>query len=388
VSFVLRLCAVFSIVTSVGLGTAYAGNGTKPVAITKFDTAFRAALAKHKIPGAAYAIIEGEKITAVRTYGTRAKGKNLPVGESTVFRLASVSKTFSSELAAMLIAEGKLSWNDKVVDYVPNFRLKTAGHAEQLSIGHILSHSTGLLPNSYDVMLNDGWSMEKIIPRFKKLKPMCKPGKCYGYQNIVFSFIEPVLEKSTGKTFENLMRERLFKPLGLQNTTIGYDAFLQAPNRAAPHVLTKKGWHKTKVNTHYYTVSPAAGVNATVVDLAKWVRAQMGHNADVLNESLLKTVTTKRVKTKRELYRKVWRPHIDDAHYGYGWRIYNISGEDIILHAGGVAGFRSLISYSKDRNIGHVMLMNAESRSIDELGANFWASLIAEKPATIIAAGR
>ncbi|MFC3053077.1 serine hydrolase domain-containing protein [Kordiimonas pumila] len=354
-----------------------------------FDARFKLAVEENKIPGAAYAIIQNGQITKVETYGVRALGEKKPVTKDTVFRLASVSKTYTAELAAILVAEGKLSWDARVVDYVPGFHLKTPGHAEKLKVSHILSHSSGLTPNAYDIMLEDGWSLDKIVPRFQSLKPICAPGKCYGYQNIIFSLIQPVIEKTTGEHFETLMEDRIFKPLGLDHTTIGMDGYLAAKDRAEPHLLTKKGWYKTKVNNNYYAVSPAAGVNANVIDLAKWVQAQMGYGVTPIATGVIDAVTTKRTHTKRELYRKVWKPYVEDAYYGYGWRIYQIGGEDIILHAGGVAGFRSLVSYSKDRGIGQVILMNAESRSIEKLGADFWTALISELPTEQMAlAGR
>lgn len=371
-------------------GAAVASPMAESVTISGFDEKFRAAITEHKIPGSAYAIISGDDIVAAEGYGTRAVGAKLPVSKDTVFRLASVSKTFSAELAALLVAEGKFDWTDRVVDAVPEFRLRTPGHAERVQVGHLLSHSAGLMPNSYDNMLEDGWSLQKIIPRFKKLKPICKPGNCYGYQNIVFSFIEPVIEQSTGARFEDLMTERLFVPLGMDHSSMGLEGFLSEQDRAEPHVFTRRGWYRVTVKQDYYNVAPAAGVNASVEDMAKWVRAQMGHNSDVLNADLLDTVTEKRVRTRREMNKRVWRPHLKEAHYGYGWRIYNIGGEDIIMHAGGVSGFRTLIGYSKARNIGLVILMNAETRSIDKLGADFWAGITSE-PLTgsaSVAAGR
>jgi len=347
-------------------------------AIAGFDKKFQAAISEHNVPGAAFAIIKDGKVISAKGYGTRALGADLPVTGDTVFRLASVSKTFSAELAAMMVAEGKFNFDDRLSKYVPDFRLKTPGHAGKLKINHILSHTTGLTPNAYDNMLEDGWALTKIIPRFKRLKPMCGPGSCYGYQNIAYSFIEPVIEKATGERFEKLMQARIFQPLGMKDSSVGLEGYLSSANRAEPHVLTRNGWYRTSVKANYYTVAPAAGVNASIMDLAKWVRAQMGHNEEVLSAELLQTVTAKRVQTKREMRKRMWRPHLKDAYYGYGWRIYEIGGEDIVMHGGGVSGFRSLVGYNKERGIGHVMLMNAETRTIDKLGAEFWAAVTAE----------
>ncbi len=351
-------------------------------AITGFDQKFQYAVTENNVPGAAYAIIQDGKVIAAKGYGTRALGADLPVTSDTVFRLASVSKTFSAELAAMMVAEGKFSFDDKLSKYVPNFHLKTPGHARKIRLDNILSHTTGLTPNAYDNMLEDGWSLEKIIPRFKRLKAVCGPGNCYGYQNIAYSFIGPVIEKTTGDSFKHLVETRIFTPLDMRDSSVGLEGYLSSANRAAPHVLTRSGWYRTSVKPNYYTVAPAAGINASIMDLAKWVRAQMGYNNKVLGADLLKTVTKKRIRTKRELRKRMWRPYVSDAYYGYGWRIYQIGGEDIILHGGGVSGFRSLIAYSKEHDIGLVMLMNAETRTIDKLGAEFWAEVTREPAAS------
>ncbi|MBV1900129.1 MAG: beta-lactamase family protein [Kordiimonadaceae bacterium] len=360
-------------------------------AVNSFDAKFTVAVAKHKIPGAVYTIIEGTDISRQGAVGTRAVGARLPVSKNTVFRIASVSKTFSAELAALLISEGKFSWDDTVIDAVPSFKLQSKGHAARVKVKHLLSHSVGLTPNSYDNMLEDGWTLDKIIPRFGTLKPICKPGTCYGYQNIAFSFIQPIIEKSTGASFESLMQDRLFNPLEMGDSSMGLEGFLSEADRAEPHVYSRKGWHRVTVKPHYYNVAPAAGVNASAEDMAKWVRAQMGYNKDILPEILLETVTAKRVKTRREMRKRNWRPHLKEAHYGYGWRIYKIGGEEIIMHAGGVSGFRSLIGYSKKRRVGLVIMMNAETRSINQLGSEFWASLVAEPVASgarTVTAGR
>lgn len=351
-------------------------SASEDAAIAGFDSKFTESAEKNNVPGSAYAIIKDGKVIAAKGHGKRALGAELNVTADTVFRLASVSKTFTAELAAMLVAEGNFTWNDPLHKYVPDFRLSNPGHAKQLKIGHVLSHTTGLTPNAYDNMLEDGWSLEKIMPRFQRLKPMCKPGSCYGYQNIAYSFIEPVIEQTTGEDFHGLMVDRIFVPLGMRDSSIGLEGYLSSANRAEPHKLTRRGWYRTVVKSNYYDVAPAAGINASIMDLAKWVRAQMGYNQDVLSPELIKTVTEKRIRTVRETRKRAWRKLVKGAHYGYGWRIYDLGDEELILHGGGVSGFRSIIAYSPSRGIGLVMLANAETRSLDQLAANFWATVV------------
>lgn len=340
--------------------------------LLNYDKVFKAGMKEKKIPGAAYAIIEMGAPLRTGTYGTRAKGKNLPVTENTVFRLASVSKTFSASLIAMLVEEGHLSLETKVSPFVPAFQLKKKGHVEKLELRHLLSHTVGLTPNSYDNMIEDGWDLPKILPRFKRLSPMCGPGACYGYQNIAFSLVEPIVENTIGGQFETLMQQRILTPLGMKNASLGLDGYLAQTDRADPHVNTRRGWYRTKVKPNYYHLAPAAGVNASIMDMVKWVESYLGWYPEVVSPGVIDMVTEKRVRTRRELYKRQWRPYLEDAHYGLGWRIYDFGDHEIVMHAGGVSGFRSIVSFSQEYGIGLVILMNAESRVIDDLTAQFW----------------
>lgn len=350
--------------------------GAQPV---DYDRLFKAGMQNKKIPGAAYAIIEMGEPLKTGVYGTRAKGKNLPVTEDTVFRLASVSKTFSASLVAMLVEEGQLSLDTKVSRFVPAFQLKTKGHAEQLELRHLLSHTVGLTPNSYDNMIEDGWDIPKILPRFKKLSPVCRPGTCYGYQNIAFSLVEPIVEDTIGAEFDDLIQNRILTPLGMTSASVGLDGYLAQTDRADPHVNTRRGWYRTKVKPNYYRLAPAAGVNASIKDMTKWVESYLGWYPEVVSPGVIEMVTEKRVRTKRELYKRQWRPYLEDAHYGLGWRIYDFGDHEIVMHAGGVSGFRSIVSFSKEYGVGLVILMNAESRVIDDLTAQFWDTQFKER---------
>ncbi|CAM5204973.1 serine hydrolase [Alishewanella longhuensis] len=129
------------------------------------------------------------------------------------------------------------------------------------------------------------------------------------------------------------------------------------------------------VNESYYRFAPAAGVNASAIDLGYWLIAQLGYNPDVLNEDQLKQITSKRVRTVRDLRRRLWREHITDAHYALGWRVYQFGQEQLVYHGGWVQGFRAELAYSKERELGLVILLNAESNVVAELSTYFWSTM-------------
>mgnify|MGYP001222098287 CR=1 FL=1 len=341
-----------------------------------FDAYFREQLTRAGVPGGAYAIVEGGRVVKMGSYGVRRLGGTAPVDEHTVFRLASVSKTFAAGLSARLVEERKFSWEDRINQYVPDFRFRTPEYSRDLQVQHILSQSSGLIPNAYDNLLEANVPLPKIISKFSDLDPYCAPGECYGYQNVLYSLIQPVMEQATASSYEQLMQEEIFAPLGMEDASVGLEGFLSSPNRATPHIKTRSGWKVGRVDPSYYSVLPAAGVNASVVDLAKWLSAQLGYEPEVLTPEMLATLTEPRVRTQRELRRRGWRNYIEDAYYGLGWRIYHFGTEELVYHSGWVSGFRADVAYSRRHNIGLVILLNAESNVISDLSTHFWSAIL------------
>ncbi len=339
-----------------------------------FDQHFRETLTEHGVPGGAYAIVRGGQIEKVGTFGVRRVGDPAPVTADTVFRTASVSKTFAAQLTSLLVAENRLRWEDPITDYLPEFRLKNLVDTHQLQLQHLVGQSTGVVSNAYDNLLNANQPLERILPQFAQLEPLCQPGTCYTYQNVLFALVGPAIEQSTGQRYEDVLAARLFQPLGMRKTSTGREAFLAEPNRAAPHVRRARGtiWTPVEVAESYYLVPPAAGVNANVLDLARWLIAQLGYRPDVLSPAVIQPLKEKRVRTLRDLRRGSWRDLLSDAHYGLGWRIYSVGEEDLFLHSGWVRGFVADISYSRDRKTGLVVLLNGESRALSEITTGFW----------------
>lgn len=341
----------------------------------EFDRYFEQQLAEHLIPGGVYAIIEGDQIVRVRGIGVRARGSEDTVDPYTVFRIASVSKTFAAGLAAVLADQGHFSWDDPVINYVPDFSFRSPRFNQGLQVEHLLSQSTGVMPNAYDNLIEANVLPDRIIPHFKKIDPMCNPGDCYGYQNVLFSLIEPIVQQTTQKDYTTLMQELIFTPLQMPTASVGMDPFMATENKALPHVRARGGWYQSTVVPSYYRFAPAAGVNASAMDLSHWVMAQLGHYPDVMPEHILAHITDKRVRTSRDLRRGHWRQFIQDAHYALGWRVYQFGDEELVYHGGWVRGFRADVAYSKDRQIGLVILLNAESNIVSELSTFFWSKV-------------
>lgn len=338
-----------------------------------FDRHFEQQLAEHQIPGGVYAIVEGNQIVRIRGVGVRARGSSDPVDPFTLFRIASVSKTFAAGLAAVLAEQGYFNWDDPVIHYVPDFSFRSARYSKALQVEHLLAQTTGVMPNAYDNMIEANVLPERILPHFRQLDPMCTPGQCYGYQNVLFSLIEPIVQQTTQKDYATLMQELIFDPLQMPTASVGMEPFMATENKAMPHVRARGGWYQSTVLPTYYRFAPAAGINASAMDLSHWVMAQLGHYPDVMPEHVLATITDKRVRTVRDLRRGHWRQFIRDAHYALGWRVYQFGDEELVYHGGWVRGFRADVAYSRDRQVGLVILLNAESNIVSELSTFFWS---------------
>ncbi|HEY5774683.1 MAG TPA: serine hydrolase domain-containing protein, partial [Xanthomonadales bacterium] len=245
-----------------------------PQMTSDYEAFFRQLIADRNYPGAAFAIVSRDQILHIATVGYTSTAKKQPIDQQTTFRLASVSKPFAAELVGLLVEDGVLNWDDPVTRYVPDFRIN--GDATQIRIRNLLGQSTGLIPHAYDNLLEDGKSMDSIWRKMSDLPYICDPGKCYGYQNSVFSLVDPVVKKATNLDYETLVSERIFKPLDMTTASVGFSAFVNNPNHAEPHARRKGQWKTIAVQPNYYRAAPAAGVNASILDMSKWLQAQLG----------------------------------------------------------------------------------------------------------------
>lgn len=347
-----------------------AGAQTEAALVGDFEQHFRTTIMEEQIPGAAFAVVSGGRIVWIATFGHTDLTLSRPVDEQTVFRLASVSKGFAATVAALLVRDGRLHWNEPVNRYVPDLRFQ--GSPDAITIHDILGQSTGFVSHAFDNLIEDGLSRDAIMRRFEELAPICAPGTCYTYQNSVFSLIEPVIESVGDAAYADVLHERIFRPLMMETASVGFDAYLQNSNRAEPHVKRHQSWRTAAVRPNYYQINSAAGVNASVLDMARWLIAQLGHHPEVIPPDVIEDVTTPRIRTIRDLNRRFWREHLSDAHYGLGWRIYRFGDDVLVYHGGWVSGYRAEAAFSRELDLGLVLLFNAESNVISELHARFW----------------
>ena len=333
------------------------------------------------IPAGALSVVNGPDNTYVKGFGVTKLKNGQRVNEYTRFRLASVSKTFAGSLTAKLAGQGKFSLDDPVSKFIPEFA--NTSYKDNLKVFHLLSHSSGLVPNAYDNLIESRMNYPDIVAKLLSVQPICQPGQCYGYQNVMFSLIDEVITSSTQMSYTRWLNEFIFSPLQMKNASVGYQPMVVDNNYAHPHVRGRNKWHTAKLKKNYYKVIPAAGVNASASDMAIWLKAQLGYYPSVLSKEELARQTRPYTQTKKELRRRVWKKHLKEAYYGLGWRIYNYDNETIYYHSGWVQGYRSDLVVIPHMNVGFSLVLNAETGLINELTTEFINRVLAYKQAQL-----
>ena len=318
-----------------------------------------------KTPGLAIAIVKDSTIVFMKAFGVRELGKKDSVNEHTVFRLASVSKCFAPVLTGLLVEQGILHWNDRVVSYLPDFALQTKEYTDSLTIRHVLSHTTGLPYHTYTNLVEEGMELSSMLALLKDVKLTGKPGQLYSYQNVAYSLIGAVVQSATGKSYEQMMNEKVFRPLQMYDASMSYSDMLLNTNVAHPHLLWKNGWKVTSINDTYYNVAPAGGINASISDMAQLIKMLLGQKKDFIQQQTLNEIFKPAVKATSK--NRNFRRWIDRAnsYYALGWRVLNFKTDTLLYHGGYVNGYRSEIAINREDNIGICVLSNGPGELVD-----------------------
>lgn len=324
---------------------------------------------KNNIPGIAIVVVRKGQPATFSYYGVTEK-KGAKINQDTVFRLASVSKTFTATLVAKQNSIGKLDWQTPLGTLVPKFSVDNYKD-QPILLRHLIGQSSGFTPNAYDNLIDANYKRPRVLTALGKLDSICKPGHCYTYQNTLFGILDEYYE-SHNSSYAKELSSLLFTPLNMQ-ATVGKKALESSANWAKPHAaIARKTWRKVRVKNNYYEFAPAAGINASIKDMEIWLRAMLLEYPDVVTPNMIQEMTQARVQTKNETRRREWRKHLRTAHYGLGWRIYNFRGVQLNYHGGWVQGYRADVAFSPTLETGVAILMNAESNLINTITAQFW----------------
>jgi beta-lactamase class C len=323
-------------------------------------------------PGGALVIVERGQVVLQQVYGVKSQKSSDPVTSETLFRIASVSKTFASAAASILVSDTPLTWQTPLKANISHLKFKQPSYGGKINLQHIMSQSSGLMPHAYTNLIEENMSYRRIIDRLDRVDFVCPPGQCYGYQNVVFSLVADLVEAQMQTDYPSFVDERLFKPLGMNRASFGHAAFVNDGNHANPHVWTGKYWRAVKPTSHYYKVAPAAGINASISDMKEWLLAQLGNKPEVLQQDMLDEMHEGVIRTSRRQAHYPRRTALGDVYYGLGWRVFDYGEESGFVHHGGYfKGMCTTMVFHRSSRTGMVFLTNAEPRGMNELVLDF-----------------
>ncbi|MFN4025677.1 MAG: serine hydrolase domain-containing protein [Hyphomonas sp.] len=350
-----------------GLLCLFAGTSqSQSLNYDRLDTRLTRLSQEEDIVGMAVAVIEDGEIAFARGYGVTAHGDG-PVTSTTVFRWASLSKGVASSLVTKLAMEGHFALTDTLASFRTSLRLPGRGE-DVATLEDLLAHRVGVVSNAYDTMLEDGRDPADIRARLGSLKVVCPIRECHSYQNVAFDAVTEIVESATGLPYASAVEAALFKPLSMTTASTGRAGLMNSESWAKPHEARRGTTQPVRqtVKEPYYKVPAAGGVNGSILDLAKFARAQMGLAPDILTPDTLTTLHTPRVYTPREQSRlsNQFASRMRDARYALGWRTYkyDVTGNRVVGHRGAVEGYRSLMLFDPDLKSGVVVLWNSSSR--------------------------
>jgi beta-lactamase class C len=330
--------------------------------VSRYHSYFAKDFALQQGLGAAVVLVRSGKVVSVRGYGLRSAQGRDSVTAKTVFRVGSLSKGFTGILAALMAQQGKLALGDKVTKWLPEFRLKDKMQTQRVQIKHLLSHTTGLPYHAYTNLVEEGYTLDRIVRDYFPKSPVCgREGVFYAYQNAAFALTGTIMAKASGKPFGVLLQEQLLAPLGMATTTSDFGSIEASSDKALPHQWSGWNWVPEPISKEYYNVAEAGGINASIEDMGHWLEALVGAHPEVLPTEVVDEVLKPIVKTGKE--RRILGNWVgrDAASYGLGWRVLDRGdGRTLAYHSGYVNGYRGEIAFDRQTRSGICVLFNAQ----------------------------
>ena len=332
-----------------------------------------------ELPGLAIAIVENGKTTLARGYGVRKIGGTDPVNADTIFMTGSTGKAVTVAALATLVDAGKIGWDSKVIDHLPGFQMYDPWVTREMTVRDLLVHRSGLGLGAGDLMFvpRSNRTRADTVRALRYIKPATSFRSGYAYDNILYTVAGALIEAVSGQTYENYLRQHIFKPAGLLTATSDEPTRLAVANRAYPHGRISgavRGLGPLQLldeRDQLGAASTPAGLLAmSANDLAKWLGIQLaGGRIPDGSRLFSETAST-----------EMWNPQTIEPigpvpagfeatkpmfkAYALGWEVAEYGGAKIISHSGGVFGFITMVVLIPEKNVGFAITMNAEEGAV------------------------
>ena len=370
-AFVRHFAAGIACLTAT-LAAQAQGRGATRTPATRLDAYTTQALAAWGLPGVAVAVVHNDSVVFAKGYGVRELGKPEPVTPNTVFAIGSTSKAFTAAAVAMLGADGKVKWDDRVSTHLPEFQLHDPYVTRELTIRDLLTHRSGLARGDR-LWANSGFSRAEVLRRVRFLEPSWSFRSTYGYQNIMFLAAGAVVERASGKSWDDFVAQRIFQPLGMSNSVTTVTRLSSLSDVARPHERIEDAYHPVPY-LNIDNIGPAGSINSSVNDMAQWIRLQLGRGL-YKGQRLLDSAAVKEMHTANTVIRpsaqdeKLY-PMSNLSAYGLGWSLRDYYGRKMVSHGGAIRGMRAQVTLIPDAKLGVVVLTNSPQSAFPTAIAN------------------
>ncbi len=332
------------------------------------------------VPGMAIAIVENGQVTLAKGYGVKKLGSPDPVDADTIFPTGSTGKAFTVADLALLVDEGKIGWDDKVIDHLPDFQMYDPWVTREITIRDLLVHRSGLGLGEGDLLFvpRGNLSRAETVKRLRYLKPATSFRYGFAYDNVLYMVAGQLIEAVTGKTWETFTTEELLKPAGMLHATSDDESRFQNPNRAQPHARLNgalRGLGEQEMLDERddlgRAAAPAGGLAISAHDMARWLLIQLAHGK--LPESDQRLFS-------EAAHEEMWKPVILQPSgplppefaatqpmfntYALGWDVRDYRGAKLIWHGGAVLGFKTAVVLLPEKNVGFAIEINSEDSGI------------------------
>ena len=323
-----------------------------------------------KVPGVAVAAVKDGEVIFSQGFGLRSVKDNLPVTPETIFAIGSSSKAFTGASVAVAVDDGKLDWDKPVQDYLPAFKMKDTFASARMSARDLLCHRSGL-PRHDLGWYNSTATREQLLERIRHLEPNRDFRTHFQYQNWMYMTAGYLAGYVQGVAWEEVVRERIFKPLGMTHSQFSVDESQSSVNFALPYD-EKNDELKEIPFRNITTIGPAGSINSNVVDMVRWVQLQLdlGKVGDqvVISETNIKQQHSPQMVCNDPLWAEYFGA--GPVSYGMGWIMNPFRHEFLIHHGGNIDGFSALVSFMPGQKAGMVILTNLNSNLLTETVTN------------------
>ncbi|MES2893203.1 MAG: serine hydrolase [Bacteroidota bacterium] len=338
----------------------------QPLNGKQLDSLVLRAMKAFDVPGIAVAIIKDGKPVLMKGYGVSSLNSKAPANEHTLFGIASNTKAFTTAALGILVDEGKLKWDDKVSNYIPEFKLHNPYVTDEFTIRDLLTHRSGLGLGAGDLMFypdSSDFTIKDVIYNLRFLKPVSSFRSKYDYDNTLYIVAGEVITRVSGMSWDVFVEERILQPLGMSHSAASYDRLKDKSNVADPHALVEG---KVKVvSRHGASYSRASGsMYSSVADLGKWVQVHLdkGKFGAGLDKKIFSSAVFEERWTPQTILpvRSAGDYNTHFSSYGLGFFLSDVHGLKQVTHTGGTVGMLTQVTMIPELNLGIIVLTNQE----------------------------